>query len=418
MPFPTVSVTQNDQSSTQSLDHSIDQPDDIRLSPSMAMQSVNQTNVQRESSINAAFGIASINQSTEQSVANLINSSIDEVHQVHFRQSSDDVFSNQPNNRSDSLNINASFGIASVSSVHSPSSDQSNNQFTPPSYLRSQSLTVPAPFRPRSASDFVNQPSSKLSDRPTNQSSSHSPNLQSINQTNSPSNNQVRKPNVRSQSLSSLKLAESSLTQAASFQSISTHVGSNYRALLGLKRRFLRVCGLLLTVWLLTGAFTLYQFWYDNSLNHWTFAISGLSLLWLLCCQASGLFNQRVNAPSLYASSVNRWFRLYGIEFDRQSKELKVMSVKSIQVQARKEKAKKLQSLHKQSNSPPSVAALVLPHTSMVQRASSEALRQRVIAELEDEEDAAGPEGKGLVLTDSDYPKIRTPHKRRETDST
>ena len=80
---------------------------------------------------------------------------------------------------------------------------------------------------------------------------------------------------------------------------------------------------------------------------------SGLCLLWLLCSVASGLYAGRVAAPSLYCRDLNRWLRVFGLEWRAAAGsgggggggswadgELRCLSGLAVQRRARREKDK------------------------------------------------------------------------------
>ena len=78
--------------------------------------------------------------------------------------------------------------------------------------------------------------------------------------------------------------------------------------------------------------------------EHVSLCASGLCLLWLLCSVASGLYVGRVSAPSLYCRDLNRWLRLFGLEWrplgSAAEGELRCLSGAAMQRRARREKDK------------------------------------------------------------------------------
>ena len=82
-----------------------------------------------------------------------------------------------------------------------------------------------------------------------------------------------------------------------------------------------------------------------RQVEHVSLCASGLCLLWLLCSVASGLYVSRVSAPSLYCRDLNRWLRLFGLEWRTAESgaaegELRCLSGVALQRRARREKDK------------------------------------------------------------------------------
>ena len=77
--------------------------------------------------------------------------------------------------------------------------------------------------------------------------------------------------------------------------------------------------------------------------EHASLCVSGVCLLWLLCSVASGLYAGRVCAPSVYCADLNRWLRLFGLEWrvgSGAAGELRGLSGAALHRRARKEKDK------------------------------------------------------------------------------
>jgi hypothetical protein len=63
-----------------------------------------------------------------------------------------------------------------------------------------------------------------------------------------------------------------------------------------------------------------------GEVDHWSLAVFGLSLLWLLSSIASGLFSQRMRGPSVYSRDLNRWLRLYALEWRGKERQLRCLT--------------------------------------------------------------------------------------------
>jgi hypothetical protein len=83
-------------------------------------------------------------------------------------------------------------------------------------------------------------------------------------------------------------------------------------------------------VCLLSAAITALHRLRDRYLDHLWLSVSGASLLWLLSCVASGLLRERLSSPLRYSRDVNRWLRLYCLEFSRRDGQLRCLSLQQI----------------------------------------------------------------------------------------
>ena len=98
-------------------------------------------------------------------------------------------------------------------------------------------------------------------------------------------------------------------------QALAAHVSTNYHAYARARRRFLACFALVCGVCACACAFSVGYRVRVGEVEHWSLSLFGASLLWLLSSIASGLFAQRLRAPAVYARDLNRWLRLYGVEW-------------------------------------------------------------------------------------------------------
>ena len=104
----------------------------------------------------------------------------------------------------------------------------------------------------------------------------------------------------------------------------------NYSAYQQQRLRFLLCFAAVSAVCLLSAAVTGLHRLRDRYVDHLWLSVSGLSLLWLLSCVASGLLRERLSSPVRYCQDVNRWLRLHCLELSRRDGTLRCLSLQQI----------------------------------------------------------------------------------------
>ena len=87
------------------------------------------------------------------------------------------------------------------------------------------------------------------------------------------------------------------------------------------------VCFALVSV--ATVACVLCCVWYRlrwGEVDHWSLSGFGVGILWLLSSVASGLATARLRAPALYSRDLNRWLRLYALEWRWKEQQLRALT--------------------------------------------------------------------------------------------
>lgn len=126
--------------------------------------------------------------------------------------------------------------------------------------------------------------------------------------------------------------------------------------------------------------------------------------------------------PSQYIHSINKWMRVFGIEFDRKTRSLKVLTQRAISQQRRKEQMRLANKLAQSpspvvTHTPTALSQPVVEQQSRLYEVQREAERQRWLAVMEEEQDMAGPEAVGTLVSPSDFPKVVNMPHRHEADS-
>ena len=135
-------------------------------------------------------------------------------------------------------------------------------------------------------------------------------------------------------------------------------------------------------------------------MEHWSLSVFGATLLWLLSSIASGLFTQRIRAPSLYSRDLNRWLRLYALEWRWKEGQLRCLSAQQMARRRGKREKEALREAERE-------------RLQMARKVEAEAERERV-AFLEQLENEEASEADGVGAAAAPF-QVRVTGQRRST---
>ena len=104
----------------------------------------------------------------------------------------------------------------------------------------------------------------------------------------------------------------------------------NYSAYKQQRLRFVLCFGCVSLLCLASACVTALHRLRDRYVDHLWLSVAGASLLWLLSCVASGLLRERLSSPLRYSRDINRWLRLYCLEFSRRDEQLRCLSLQQM----------------------------------------------------------------------------------------
>ena len=148
-----------------------------------------------------------------------------------------------------------------------------------------------------------------------------------------------------------------------------------------------------------------------GEVDHWSLSLFGVGILWLLSSVASGLATARLRAPALYSRDLNRWLRLYALEWRWKEQQLRVLTPQQMARRRGKREKEQLREVERE-------------RLQAQRRAEEQAERHRLLflEQLEREEDSEGGDAAAAQHTTAKEgeatPADPTPAEGAASDST